>query len=77
MREQIEDRLRDLKSEFNAGQTLLTDLETRQTNLRTSLLRISGAIQVLEEMLNQAPIQPAVHLNGHAPSPAPVGAVQE
>jgi predicted nuclease with TOPRIM domain len=53
MKERIEQRLEELRSEFEAGQTWLADLEARQTQVRSSLLRISGAIQVLEEMLNQ------------------------
>jgi hypothetical protein len=53
MKERIGQRLEELRSEFEAGQTLLADLENRQTQTRSSLLRISGAIQVLEEMLNE------------------------
>ena len=53
MKEQIEQRLKDLRSEFEAGQKMLTDLEAQQANLKTTLLRISGAIQVLEELLVQ------------------------
>ncbi|CCI03973.1 hypothetical protein MICAC_5210012 [Microcystis aeruginosa PCC 9443] len=30
---------------------MLADLETQESNLRTTMLRISGAIQVLEELL--------------------------
>ncbi|WP_143309213.1 hypothetical protein [Candidatus Entotheonella palauensis] len=51
MQEQLEQRLRELKAEFEAGQRMVADLEAKQTNLRDSLLRISGAIQVLEEEL--------------------------
>ncbi|MFP4436107.1 MAG: hypothetical protein ACLFVO_02585 [Chloroflexaceae bacterium] len=53
MREQLEQRLAALKAEFDAGQKLLTDLEQKQANLRQTLLRISGAIQVLEEELGK------------------------
>lgn len=53
MKELIEQRLAGLRSEFEAGQTLMADLESRQAQLRSSLLRISGAIQVLEELLNE------------------------
>lgn len=53
MKQQLEQRLNDLKSEFESGQKALADLENRQANLRTSLLRISGAIQVLEEELEK------------------------
>jgi len=54
LREQLEQRLRDLKAEYAAGQQMLTDLETRQATLKDTLLRISGAIQVLEEELAKA-----------------------
>lgn len=53
MKEQLEQRLKGLKSEFESGQKMLADLETQQANLKTTLLRISGAIQVLEELLSQ------------------------
>ena len=53
MKEQLEQRLNELKAEFESGQKMLTDLEARQANLRDSLLRISGAIQVLEEELRK------------------------
>ena len=51
MKQQLEQRLTELKTEFESGQKMLADLEARQANLRDSLLRISGAIQVLEEEL--------------------------
>lgn len=59
MREQLERRLSELKAEFEAGQQTLADLEARQTNLRNTLLRISGAIQVLEEELAKIDRQPS------------------
>lgn len=52
MREQLEKRLKELKTEFENGQKMLADLETQEAQLRESLLRISGAIQVLEEELS-------------------------
>jgi predicted nuclease with TOPRIM domain len=51
MREQLEQRLKQLKAEFEAGQKMLSDLEAKQANVRETMLRISGAIQVLEEEL--------------------------
>ena len=53
MREQLEQRLKELKAEFESGQKALTELEVKQANLRNTLLRISGAIQVLEEELGK------------------------
>ncbi len=51
MRQQLEQRLKKLRVEFESGQKALTDLEIKQANLRNTLLRISGAVQVLEEEL--------------------------
>jgi len=51
MKQQLEQRLEELRTEFESGQKMLAELEARQANLRDSLLRISGAIQVLEEEL--------------------------
>ena len=53
MREQLEKRLQELKAEFESGQKALADLEAKRENLRATLLRISGAIQVLEEELTK------------------------
>lgn len=43
-------RLEELKREFDTGKRVLAGLEVRVTELRATLLRISGAIQVLEEI---------------------------
>jgi len=51
MKERLEQRLQALKAEFEAGQKLLAEYETKQASLRETLLRISGAIQVIEEEL--------------------------
>jgi ABC-type transporter Mla subunit MlaD len=51
MKQQLEQRLEQLKSEFESGQKALAELENKQANLRNTLLRISGAVQVLEEEL--------------------------
>ena len=59
MRIRLEERLQSLKSEFAVGQQKLADLEAQEANLRNTLLRISGAIQVLEEELSQ-PDQDAI-----------------
>ena len=54
MREQLQRRLEELKKEFRAGRTRMADLEEQQLTLQQTLLRISGAIQVLEEELTAA-----------------------
>jgi hypothetical protein len=61
LQEPIEQRPAQLRAEFETGQKRLAELETKQAQLRTTLLRISGAMQVLEEM--RAAPQPG-HANG-------------
>jgi predicted nuclease with TOPRIM domain len=56
--EQILSRLISLKKEFEAGQARLRQLETEEAYLREMLLRISGAIQVLEELSNGSKSEP-------------------
>ncbi|HUI40217.1 MAG TPA: hypothetical protein VLY86_04765 [Methanothrix sp.] len=58
MRSQLEKRLSELKKEFEEGQKMLSEVEARRENLRQSLLRISGAIQVLEEELAKKEAKP-------------------
>ncbi|KST68629.1 hypothetical protein [Mastigocoleus testarum] len=53
MREKLAKRLQQLKAEFASGQKVLADLENKQANVRDTLLRIQGAIQVLEEELSE------------------------
>jgi chromosome segregation ATPase len=53
MKTQLEQRLKELKNEFQAGQKMLAELQAKETNLRETLLRITGAIQVLEEELGR------------------------
>lgn len=53
MKNKIEQRLAALKAEFESGQKMLRELEAKQANLKQTVLRISGAIQVLEELLEE------------------------
>ena len=53
MRTQLEQRLADLRAELEKGQTILADLKNKEANLKESMLRIQGAIQVLEEELSR------------------------
>jgi predicted nuclease with TOPRIM domain len=73
MRTQLEERLKQLKAEYEAGQKMLADLEARQASLRETMLRISGAIQVLEEELAKTEEAPP---QTHAPDDSPGSAVK-
>ena len=53
MKEQLEKRLAELKAEFESGHKVMAELDTKQANLRDTLLRISGAIQILEEEIEK------------------------
>ena len=70
----VNDRLRGLKEEYARGRQQLELLERQREEVRDTLLRISGAIQVLEEILGQNSTQSAAdehavaaHANGQAP----------
>ena len=71
MRERLSTRLQELKAELQKGREAEADLENRLAQLRTTLLRITGAIQVLEEVLDNdvatlqaaaEPVEPVVGL---------------
>jgi predicted nuclease with TOPRIM domain len=67
MHAQLTNRLAQLKAEYEAGEKMLVELEQKQRALRETLLRISGAIQVLEEELGRADVPAeAPAANGHA-----------
>jgi prefoldin subunit 5 len=53
MKDRIEARLAELRAEFESGQRLLAELDEKREKLRESMLRIAGAIQVLEEMAGE------------------------
>jgi len=54
MKAQLEARLAEIKAEFEKGQKRLQELEAEAASLRDTLLRISGAMQVLQEELQKA-----------------------
>ena len=60
MKTQLEQRLIELRKEHESGQKILKDielkiveLENKKINLKETLLRISGAIDLLEEVLGE------------------------
>ena len=59
MKQQLGQRLQELKTEFASGQKVLAELEEKRSNIQSTLLRIQGAIQVLEEELAKADKAPA------------------
>ncbi|AKB36786.1 hypothetical protein MSSAC_2196 [Methanosarcina siciliae C2J] len=60
MKTQLEQRLVELRAEYESGQKILKDIEEKlvklengKKNLNETLLRISGAIELLEEILGE------------------------
>jgi uncharacterized coiled-coil protein SlyX len=51
VKEQMEKRLEELQSELAAGEKLLAELHAKQATVQQTMLRIAGAIQVLQELL--------------------------
>jgi hypothetical protein len=71
MRERLEKRLAELRGELEQGERMVADLQARQNQLRETLLRISGAVQVLEEELERADGDLAAAPPAPAAEPAP------
>jgi ABC-type transporter Mla subunit MlaD len=78
MKTQLEQRLKELRAEYESGQKILTDieqklvyLENRKKNLNETLLRISGAVELLEELLEESGEAPSPETSTTAGSPAP------
>lgn len=46
----VQTRLAELRDELATGERTLAELDERRERLVTSMLRISGAVQVLEEL---------------------------
>ena len=58
MDEHLKRRLAELRIEYETGQKEASQLQTKLDELNRTLLRISGAIQVLEEMLASENLSP-------------------
>lgn len=50
-REILEQRIAELRAEFAAGEARIAQLDAQAQDVRHTLLRISGAIQALEEII--------------------------
>lgn len=46
----IDERLAELRAELDAGEQALAEIDQRREQVVASMLRISGAVQVLEEL---------------------------
>ena len=68
LQERLSERLRALRAEFEEGQRMLAELDARRRELHETLVRISGAIQVLSEDPDLAAGEP-----GSGASPGPDG----
>lgn len=55
METRLRHRLAELQAEYEKGRRTLDELETQAANVRATLLRISGAVQVLQEELGEGP----------------------
>ncbi|MFM9327192.1 hypothetical protein D3C81_1963660 [compost metagenome] len=51
MKQQLQARMEELKAELETGHQMLQELEEKRNNLGYTVTRITGAIQVLEELL--------------------------
>jgi len=51
LRQQAADRLTVLRHELQLGEARLLELQREQAQLQQTVLRISGAVQVLDELL--------------------------
>ena len=56
MKKQITERIKVLQEEYQKGQEKLTALEQETKSLQAMMLRISGGIQVLQELLEEEEI---------------------
>ena len=66
MREELQARLELLRKEWETGTARLRELERQQAQLGETMLRISGAIQVLEELVSDG-VDGEQPENGSAP----------
>ncbi|WP_405956587.1 hypothetical protein [Streptomyces phaeochromogenes] len=71
MRAEIEKRVSELETEYREGHRMLADLEAKQADVQQTVLRISGALQVLNELLAA---ENASETDGTEPAPSAAAA---
>jgi hypothetical protein len=71
LRQHLEQRLATLERERELGEQRLRELERESLRLQQTLLRISGAAQVLREVLDEAPGPPEPGAQAPGPVQAP------
>ena len=55
LQQRLEQRLAALRQELATGQKMLSDMDAQRLDLHKTVIRISGAVQVLEELLAAEP----------------------
>jgi hypothetical protein len=67
LRGKLQTRLQDLRKELEIGQAELDKIERQRNHIRETMLRISGAVQVLEELSAESPDADREPKNGGGP----------
>jgi len=71
MRSEAERRLAELQQELTFGERRLRELEVQQAQLRETLLRIDGAVQVLHQLLGTEQVsEPTTEIGAGSATPA-------
>lgn len=60
MQIKIETRIKELQQELESGQTTLKELDLRSIEIKSQMLRINGAIQILNELLAECEVEDAI-----------------
>lgn len=60
MSDKLNQRLASLTAEYEAGQKMLAELDAKRQTLTHTLLRIEGAMQVLQELIESDGAKSAV-----------------
>jgi predicted nuclease with TOPRIM domain len=51
MKNKCEERLKTLRSEYETGQKMLSELDAKRQKLAETMARIEGAMQILQELI--------------------------